>query len=197
MPRMSIYLPDDLAEQLKDADPTRSASQVIQEALRRYLGASSTAAAYARVPSNAVQLVEQARSQLMPKAQADYERGYAAALGRVEDLPWSALDGLAGAHFDVAAWIRPWTNGAGDIAAGRGPEDAESPNWLPLLAQDLGQLADPIGVDKFSFRPSDMYLRGYGDGLRVAFDAVLRHPGDEGGSWPGSSEVVTDTADAS
>lgn len=193
---MSIYLPDDLAEQLKVADPTRSASQVIQEALRRYLG-ESAGAAYARVPSNAAQLVDQARNHLMPKAQADYERGYAEALARVTDLPWFVLDGLAGEHFDVAAWIRPWRNGAGDIAVGRGPEGAKSPHWLALLAADLGELADPIGFEKYSFRPSDMYLRGYGAALRAAFDAVLRHQGSGDGSLTDSSEVITETSDAS
>jgi hypothetical protein len=169
---MSIYLPDDLADRLKLVSTSESSSQIIQEALRRHLG-EPLDAPYARPPQNADQLIEKAREQLLPAAQDEYERGFTAALNRVPDLPWEVLDGLADRKFDVATWIHPWINGAHDIAVGKAPEGAAIPEWLLRIAEDLGQLAGPIGYDRFSFQRSKMYVRGYGDALKAAFDAVL------------------------
>ncbi|MGW4118776.1 ribbon-helix-helix domain-containing protein [Nocardia sp. NPDC004711] len=174
---MSIYLPDDLAELLKTAGTGESTSQVIQEALRRHFGESS-GATYARVPTDAPRLIEQARNRLMPMAQQEYEDGFAAALKRAADLPWEVFDELDAHHFDIAAWIRPVTRAAHSAVCEQTSPSTAGPEWLSLLAEDLGQLADPIGFDRFSFRRSSMYLRGYGDALRQVFVAVLQHHSD-------------------
>jgi hypothetical protein len=67
---------------------------------------------------------------------------------------------------------------------------------VPRLAEELGRLADPVWFDKFSFQPSSMYLRGYGDALRQAFNAVLRHQ-SEAAEVLTDSELITETPDAS
>jgi len=140
---MSIYLPDDLAARAKEFDPEANMSQLIQVSLRRLLGASDTAApGYAQRPADADEGLQRARDALAPAAQAEYQAGYASALHRLADVPWQALDEFAERGFDLRRWIEPWSNGI-MLEAARGIDG--EPKWFWKLAEDLGNLVDPIG----------------------------------------------------
>jgi hypothetical protein len=172
MPRMSIYLPEDLAEQLKEVDSSTPTSQVIQEALRRYLGGTG-APPWARPPEGAAELVASATQRLRAQAKADYQAGYRAALARIPDLDWALLTGFARSRYDLTAWLSGWHNGVHDAIA-RKDEHVVVPAFMESIAADIGSPADPIGYDRFSFRKTNAFERGYADGLRDAYESVER-----------------------
>jgi hypothetical protein len=121
----------------------------------------------------------------------EWERGFRDALqfARECELPWSVLEGLAGAGFDIPKWIAGWRNGWADVALGRAREGALVAPWLPKAAHYLGSLADPIGYDEFSFTPTALYVRGFGDGLRAVWSAA----GGEATTVPTSDEDEPET----
>lgn len=169
---MSIYLPDDLADQLKEVDSSTPTSQVIQEALRRYLGGTG-APAWARTPDDAAELLAAATQKLTEQAEADYQAGYRAALARIPDLDWSLLTDFARSRYDIEAWLSGWKDGVYD-AIKRKDEHVVVPAFMDSIATDIGSPADPIGYDRFSFRRTNAYERGYADGLRDAYESVER-----------------------
>ena len=106
------------------------------------------------------------------------ERGYEDGVRLAPHLGWLALDELAGRDFDFGSWLEGWRNGWLDIQMGRAPSGATRPTWLPLLADHLGALVDPIGYDRWSFTPSRVYLDGFVAGLRTVWqDAGATMPG--------------------
>jgi len=109
---------------------------------------------------------------------SERERGYEDGVRLAPHLGWLALDELAGRDFDFGSWLESWRNGWLDIQMGRAPSGATRPAWLPLLADYLGALVDPIGYDRWSFTPSRVYLDGFVAGLRTVWqDAGATMPG--------------------
>lgn len=104
----------------------------------------------------------------------EWERGFRDALqfARESELPWNVLEELAHADFDIPKWIVGWRNGWADVALGRAREGVSVAPWLPRAAHYLGSLADPSGYDEFSFTPTALYVRGFGDGLRAVWSAA-------------------------
>lgn len=179
MPRMSIYLPDDLAELLRDAEGSNPSS-VIQEALRRHLRAGSGEPAWAKRPTDAAGLVADATARLVEQAADDYQGGFSDALERLDDLDLEDLTLFARGGFDLERWLTGW-------------DPLHAPKWLSAVAKDLGSIADPIGFDETSFRRSSAFERGYADGLRAAYEAIERGTTDEEPSSPEASPPgVTD-----
>jgi hypothetical protein len=166
---MSIYLPDELADRLKTDEG--NASQVIQEALRRYLG-DTDAPAWAQVPDDAATLLAANSASLIEQARANYQDGYRAALKRLPDLGWETLSSFARSSFDLIRWLEGWRSGAAHQAL-NGDSDKIA-KWLWEIAADLGDRADPIGYDQFSFRRTTAFERGYGAGLRAAYEVTER-----------------------
>lgn len=165
---MSIYLPDDLVTRVKEFDRTGNMSQLIQTALRHQVGALS-APSYLQRPTDAAELLRRAHEALVPAARAEYEGGYAAALRRIPDLLWRVLDDFAEHNFDLRRWLEGWRNGIIHTPTeGRGP----GPEWFWKLAEDLGDVVDPIGFDRTSFRPTRAFQRGYADALREVYGSV-------------------------
>ncbi|MET9182501.1 DUF4365 domain-containing protein [Kitasatospora aureofaciens] len=107
------------------------------------------------------------------------ERGYQDGVRLAPHLGWLVLDELANRDFDFGGWLEGWRNGWRDIQMGQAPSaGATWPTWLPLLADHLGALVDPIGYDCWSFTPSRAYLDGFVAGLRtVWWDADATMPG--------------------
>jgi len=183
---MSIYLPDELADRLKSDDG--NSSQVIQEALRRYLG-DGAVPNWAQAPDDAVALLIANSAPLVEQARADYQSGYRAALMRLPDLGWEALNSFARRGFDLIQWLEAWRNGAADQAEHGQSEDIVK--WLWKVATDVGSRADPIGYDEFSFRKTVAFERGYGAALRAAYELIERGTDPSGLS---SSAQVTEGA---
>jgi len=167
MPRLSIYLPDDLLARAKEIGAEANMSQVVQSALRRLLG-ETTGPDYAQRPAGAREGLKAAREALAPAAQAEYQSGYESGLRRLPDVPWSVLDDFADHDFDLTRWLEGLRRGVAYTAA---VGDVGEP-WLWKLAEDLGDVVNPIGFDQFSFHKTRAFRRGYGAVLRDAYAAV-------------------------
>lgn len=124
-----------------------------------------------------------AAAQLREGAAREYERGYRAALSTVSkagERLWRGLDDLARKQFDLVQWARSWREGLGMQAAGLGPGEKAGfhpPEWFVPLADDLGDLLDPIGWDNWSFTPTSLFVRGYQAALQDVWEEAERPPG--------------------
>jgi len=167
---MSVYLPDDLAERARAFDPDSNVSRVIQVALRRMFETDASGPGYAQRPADAAEALEHARLALTSAAQADYQAGYAAALGRLPEIPWRSIDDFAEHDFDLGRWLELKRRGISSSAARGGLEGV--PEWWWSLAEDLGDSVDPLGIDQLNFHRSGAFRRGYRDALRDAFLTV-------------------------
>jgi len=207
MPRLSVYVPDDLLERAKtlQEEGDDNTSRLVQQGLD-LLVASKTPhmPEYARAPGvSQMQLMVVSR-RLRADAQTDYQRGYAAAVQAAAAIPLQVLNELADADFDLEEWLEPHKNRLRDELLGcvgkdglwlnNDPEDMrrefEQSNppkamewaWLWRTSEALGALANPFGFDRSSepiFRPTNPTRRGYADAMRWLWRMVER-PEDDG-----------------
>jgi hypothetical protein len=189
--KVTVYIPDELLDRVRGLDPGANTSQLVQRGLERLSPANE--AAYARRPDDAEALLAAAAGRLREGAAREYERGYRAALSTVSQAGerlWRGLDDLARHRFDLLQWAKAWKEGLGMQAAGLVPgakAEFDPPDWFGPLANDLGDLLDPIGWDNWSFTPTGMFVRGYQAALRDAWEAAER---------PGGTETSEDTRTA-
>jgi hypothetical protein len=165
MPRMSIYLPDELVAQAKEFDEEGNMSQLVQLALRRYLGAASEPA-YVQRPADAAQLLQTARDALISGARADYAEGFRNALRRAPGLTWSRVDAVAGHNYELQAWVEPFIKDLELLTQLDSDDDEE---FHQHLIDDLGDWNQHD--DQYTFK-SKAYQRGYADGFRDVHRSV-------------------------
>lgn len=119
MPRLSIYVPDDLwrratelhrealagAENGPDGSVASGPSHVLQLALERWLESAEAKPAYARLSP----ALEATRSKLLAtaleKLAHEYQAGYATGLELLDDLPWEAFLELRTRGWNLKSWI--------------------------------------------------------------------------------------------
>ena len=83
----------------------------------------------------------------------------------------AAVGDPASPDYDLRQWAA--TRQAALRAAATGPEPFELPAWFAPLANDLGSLLDPVGYDRWSFTPTDPFVRGYQAALRDVWAAPV------------------------
>lgn len=175
---MSVYLPDDLEEQVKrDSLP---ASQVIQHALRRHL--EQDGASWGQPPSDAAERIAAGAAHLVAQAREDYQAGYDYAIEQLPRLHWRALDELEFANFDLGRWaaqLRVLVDAAeqGNLESDIGIE-AMSTLWFDLTGiTAMTWVSAPTDAEPGRatvVTKSDTWRRGYLDGLRAIRAAVVR-----------------------
>lgn len=171
MGKLSIYLPNELEARTKALEPATPTSQVIRAALERYLGQGGPA--YAEPPDDVEELLAAGVAHFADLARRDYQDGYRAALARLPDLDWYAITDFARDSFDLYKWLGGWSESIGQAAV-QGSIDKATPGWFVKIADDLGSLANPIDFDRWNFRKTAPYERGYADALRAGYEAALR-----------------------
>jgi hypothetical protein len=178
MAKLSIYLPDDVESRVRAAQPGTAISQVIRMALERYVG-NDDSLDYVQPPADADELLATAVTHFTGLARQDYQNGYRAALKRLPDLKWHILAGYAGDGFDLHKWLRGWKENISHLASqNRFPDVSKE---ILKIADDVGDLLNPIGFDEWSFRRTPPWLHGYGDGLRAGYEAALSSGAFSGG----------------
>lgn len=176
MARMSVYVPDALLARARSEDPSANTSQLVQRGLELLAGPP---ASYALRPADARELVDRARQRLEPVATAEFQRGYRRASEVTDEAFFSELDNLARLNFNVRLWAERWRQSAGYTAAGLDvslPPGFYPPSWWVALADGLGALVDPIGIDEYSFQPSQAFVNGYEAALRDIWESLEHGP---------------------
>jgi hypothetical protein len=170
MPKLSVYVGDDLWRRACEVDPLAKPSQLMQRGLECLLRGRSGDEPAVQPPAGAAERIEELRAVFAAQARSEYETGYAGALDAAGDIPWFVMEDFANQSFDVRRWIEGWRRSATAQAAQESP-----PGWLGSVGRTLGDLADPIGFDQFSFRPTRARVRGFGDALQAVWHDVDLH----------------------
>jgi hypothetical protein len=178
MPKLSVYIPDDLWEMAKRVSPEEGPSLLIQRGLRGLVESRSAVPAYAAErPAGAPEDLAAARTRLMKQARAQYEAGFQAgkrALNDTEAISGEALEALAHRDFNLEQWLAPSRRLFAEMAAD-GKEPFKGFDWLLILSKPeyLGDFASPIRPA--NFEPNRPYLRGFADAMREMWK-LLTHP---------------------
>lgn len=195
-------------------------SQLIQRALQRLVDDEERLPGYAQSPEHSSEQIAQLRDRLLTEARQDYERGYAIALEAASGMSLHTINALVDDGFDLGRWLEPYKNGyCQEVMATSAPiEDPEEikkailasakappPHddrfksdewwWLWKTAEALGNVADPITFDRYSFTPTKARQRGYIDAMRTLWAAVegaLDDPRPIAGSTNSKSAAVVE-----
>lgn len=166
MPRLSVYVSDDLWQRAIHAGATESPSQLVQKALNRLVSEAARRDAPFRVaaPTNTKRLSEIA-ARKRAEATEHYRLGYEAGLKIAELLPWGALDRFSEVDFDL--------------------RDLEESEWDQLTAEHA-LLLDPAAFYRDFSRDSaygegklegeylgTVFALGRRDALRDVWNAVM------------------------
>jgi hypothetical protein len=103
--RTTIYVSDELWERVKEAFPTRGASDIVQTALRELMAKQDTPPEFAQErPSPDPDELATARKRLVEEARKSYEIGYGQGMKVGQYVEWWMLDSLARTGWDVSRW---------------------------------------------------------------------------------------------
>lgn len=201
MPKLSIYVPDDLWEQVREGHPDANVSQVVQRGLAKLTKEEQESEpGYLERPSGATDRIAGLTARLAAEARHEYQRGYSAGLDVADELTLLELNELVALNFDVARWLARYTEsvrwnmveglppgpppdvppetvmavlmGAAPPSAIPGEPLKPSWPWLKSAADALGSMADPIGFDNWNFTPPTPRVRGFRDALRDVWSGV-------------------------
>lgn len=169
MPKLSVYVPDELWEQARLSRPDLApASQLVQEALHRIVVQAAPAAADLDEP------LEQIRRRMADEAAAQYERGYRAAVAVAEHLSWDDLVRLDSLKFNVERWAASYRQRAEAAVAG-----ALMPNEVPPRRETLAALEKALGNWAALFQPESewwpdvAYAKGFAVALGQLYGSVV------------------------
>ncbi len=104
--RTSVYIPDELWEQVREANPTRNVSELMQTGLRKLIEERGVPDFAKELPSTDPAEMGRIRERLLAGARKMYELGYQHGLEIASRLDWWMLDSLARDNWDVRRWLR-------------------------------------------------------------------------------------------
>jgi hypothetical protein len=99
VPKLSVYVPDDLWDQARKGAPGPSTSQLVQDGLR-YLTQRRQRPIF-EAPETAPEVMEELRESLSAKAIASYQAGYKKGKAAASKLNWETLDLVAQCEWDL------------------------------------------------------------------------------------------------
>lgn len=167
MAKLSVYVPDDLLEQVRRSDPALRPSQVLQEALQARLPGAGDRP-YSTLNEALVAERDAARRIVQARAAEAYSTGYRVGLKVAVALPWRAFEDLVGLNWDLSEWVENFDSERYDIATPTDDEQASGVtelDWEMVLDSSMGgdfiptSLGEraPIGISGEGFRDA---LRG-------------------------------------
>src|SRR5689334_5689709 len=142
MPKLSIYVPEDLWDRVREQHPDANVSQVVQRGLGSLLAdvPAPAGSAYLKRPRGVEDRIEAAKARLAADARREYQQGYAAGLDVGDEVSLHQLNELAALNFDVARWL----GGYGDAVRWNINELAQwPPDVLPETAMAVLSGAAP------------------------------------------------------
>lgn len=179
VPKMSVYVSDELWDKARLASGERVTSRLIQRALELLVERESAGRTYKESrPAGSEATLALLRDIYSDQARIHQERGYQAGLNylNANRVPWGVFQDLADADFDLNRWLQPWINGFTDGIGTKGWKPPSMPDWFVSLSQNsyLGDFANPIGGDGFT--PDRTYLRGFERAMRDVWRSVEYGP---------------------
>ncbi|TMC53087.1 MAG: hypothetical protein E6J20_08415 [Chloroflexi bacterium] len=185
MPKLSVYVSDELWDKARKASGEHNTSQLIQRALELMVERESAGATYkeSRPPGSEATLAL-LRGIYSDQARIHLERGYQAGLNYLTAyrVPWDDFQQLADRDFDLKRWLQPWFSAFLDGVGTKDWNPPKLPDWLVSLGQDyyLGEFAKPIDGD--GFYPNRTYLQGFERAMRDVWRSVEYGPEAQQGS---------------
>lgn len=171
MAKISVSVPDELLARARAVDGTANTSQLVQRGLQQLTThlAGHDDPDHQR-PADVDDLLAAARDKLLVAARVELQRGYRAGLEDVGEMPWSIMENLARAQFDLFVKLATWKEG---YAPTRYDPGFDPPSWFVMLMKRFGNMIDPIGFDGTNFTPTRKFVQGYAAALRDAWTAVM------------------------
>jgi hypothetical protein len=171
MPKLSVYVPDDLWERARAVRPANT-SLIVQEALSLLVRTKSTEPAYSGEAPVGTELTRDfLKSQFSQQARWRFEEGYRSGLDYLQasQIPWKAFESFAEAGFDLRRWIASWFDEEVEEVDDLEPD---GPDWLVRLGEHkyLGELAKRYGYHRP--HPDRTYLLGFSRALRDVWRSV-------------------------
>lgn len=179
MPKLSVYVTDELWDKARAASGEHNTSQLIQRALELMVERERTGETYKESrPAGSEATLALLRGIYSDQARIHLERGYQAGLNflTANRVPWGAFLELADDGFDLKKWLQGWKNTyLADIGT-KDWKEPDLPDWFVNLSQDyyLGEFAKPVGGD--GFYPDRTYIQGFERAMRDVWRSVEYGP---------------------
>jgi hypothetical protein len=146
MPKMSVYVPDELWEQVRESAPDGNASQLVQRALKALVVRAPRTAYSQQPPEPAAASAKAITERLIEEAREEWVRGYTAAIEwSIKHGTWQRLQLFAREGFNLDKWIAfissIWLDGGTQMQV---PDEMREEQVA--LANALGSKADPWGI---------------------------------------------------
>lgn len=185
MAKLSVYVPDELLAEAKQADPEVRLSALLQDALRSRL-VDRGSRPYAQLDDRLTREREAAQRLITDRVADAWRAGYATGLEFAKSLPWEAFEAFAARRWDVKAWRLTFDETEYRIADPSSAAEAESVldfgslmDWveerLPAIPTDAHDT--PIGVSGEGFTDA---IRDVWEGARSIRAGAVSDSGASG-----------------
>ena len=170
MPKMSIYIPDDLWEQVRESAPDGNASQLVQRALKSLVVRQPRTAYSQDPPAPAAASAKAITERLIEEAREEWARGYSAAIEwSTKHGTWDRLQLFAREGFNLDKWISFITSiWKADGRQMQSPEEMSED--AVALANALGSKAEPWGI--LEWDSSATFCEGFAKALSDLWRSV-------------------------
>ena len=172
MPKLSVYVPDELWNAVRETIPSENASQLVQSGLRALVGSTEELpASFTAALSRPHPALEAVRVRLLDEALEGFRLGYEIGMERLATgLPWQMLDRMSEYDFDL---LRLSEDGAADrIDAPAGEHAWEGWGDWAWTQLDIGE-----AERGYSPRFGKTFHLGIRLALRDVWEAVARDLG--------------------
>jgi hypothetical protein len=179
MPKLSVYVADDLWEQAREVGQGRPPSSLVQTALREFVTNGTARPPFARQrPGESGGQVARVRERLAQQARARYEAGYQDGIDLADQLSWADLDALAGLKWDLDKWWgfaetdgRVSTDQIGETEWARSYHDKDAD--AKRGASAIGKVLDQ------GFKHQAVYRTGVTDALKDVWGSISTAEGED------------------
>lgn len=103
MPKVSVYIPDELWDRVRSVEPEAAGSQFIQETIREYVERRERKP-YAELSDTLLAERERTKEKVRSGLASRYRQGYNAGLVLAEQLSWEAFQAFADLNWDFLAF---------------------------------------------------------------------------------------------
>src|SRR5438132_2967428 len=106
MPKVSVYVPDDLWDRAREANSGLNPSQMVQEGLRGLVSTGKTPSFASNRAALAHGVADRLLHRMAQEARQSYEYGYEHGLKVADRLRWDQLDDLASNEWNPDRWFQ-------------------------------------------------------------------------------------------